>query len=877
MPRTLVWRSTEYTISQVIQEHGRVAVYRGERVRDRRRVIIKVLSTKHRRPRDVDRFKNAYEIENRLNINSVVKPLELVARHGTLALIVEDYGGESLGRQLGPRMELKQFLRLAVKLAQALAELHEQGVVHKDIKPQNILIHPETGEVRLTDLEIASLIPSERMAALSPQLIEGSLPYMSPEQTGRTNQAVDVRSDLYSLGITLFELRSGKLPFQATDPLGWIHNQLARTPPLLSAAAPGTPAVVSDVVTKLMAKAPEDRYQSALGLKYDLERCIAGLTSDSDIEPFPLGERDISERFQIPQKLYGRGRQVAELLAEFEGVVATGNPKLLLVSGYSGIGKSSLVRELYLPIVRERGFFITGKFDQVKRGIPFTTLAQAFQSLIQGLLTEGKERIAPWRERLQEALGGNAQIMIDLIPEVELLIGKQPPVPALPLDQAESRFQLVFQKFLSVFARKEHPLVLFLDDLQWADSASLKLIESIFFQSESKYLCLIGGYRDNEVTASHPLAMSLSEIRKAGVSMHELVLFPLSRADIVQLVSDTVHRPAREVEALAALVDEMSGGNPFFAIQFLTELHEERLIQFNPIRLEWRWDLSRIRAKKYSDNVIDLLVRRIDKLPEKTGEALKIAACIGNVFDVGILALLEDRSESQMHQQLWDALRTGLLSRTERKYRFLHDRIQQASYSLIPENRRAEEHLRIGRLLLAHVAPQKLRSRVFDIVNQLNLGAPLIESREERGHLAELNLMAGLKAKSDSAYSAASEYLAAGIALLARDAWQSCYSLAYPLYLARAQCEFLNKKFESTESLLQQLLENVQDRLDLADVYSLEIQLQTNKPDPAKSLKLALDYLRQFNINLPLRPSREQVVEEGRRVMAALGDDRSKL
>jgi len=740
-----------YTIAETLHEGSGGLLLRAVRTTDGRPAILKVLDPRRSRPDDIDRLKHEYAIGKVLDFRSAVRPVALETYDGQPALVMEDFGGESLDRLLGAPMGTERFLPLAIRIATAIADLHRQGVIHRDIKPQNIIVDP-TGEVKLADFGIASRLPREHTPPQSPRHIAGSLPFMSPEQTGWMNRAVDSRTDLYSLGVTFYQMLTGKLPFDAHDALEWIHAHIARAPPLPSEIVPGVPEGIARIVTKLLAKMAEDRYQSARGLVHDLERCLEQWRARGQIALFPLGERDLLDRLQIPQKLYGRQEDIALLLGAFDRVVATGTPELLLVSGYSGIGKSSLVHELHKPIVQERGIFLSGKFDQYTRDIPYATIVQSFTALVRDLLTEAEERLEGTRRALREALGANGKLIVDMIPPLGLLLGEQPPVPELPPAEAERRFRRVFRGFLGVFARREQPLALFLDDLQWADAGSLHLIEDIITDADTRYLLLIGAYRDNEVTPSHPVMLALERIRKTPAVVDSAVLSPLHLEHVVQLVADTVHADPESARPLAALVHDKTGGNPFFVIQFLRTLERERLLTLDQARLAWRWDTARIQAKGYTDNVVDFMVRKLGALPARAQDVLKTAACIGGEARASLLALAQQESEEEILLELWDAIQEGLVEYRQNTYAFAHDRVQQAAYLLLSEARRSELHVRIGRLLLAHTPPEEQEARLFDVVTQLNAGAALITDREEQTRVAELNLRAARKAKAAAAY-----------------------------------------------------------------------------------------------------------------------------
>jgi predicted ATPase/signal transduction histidine kinase/tRNA A-37 threonylcarbamoyl transferase component Bud32 len=861
-----------FTVVETLHEGNGTFLLRAVRDADRLPVVIKALDPRRRRPRDLDRLKNEHDIGRALELAETVRPIGLITYEGMPALVMEDFGGESLDRCLVTPLDPGRFVPLAVRIAHAVAEIHKQNVLHKDLKPENILLNPESGEVKIADFGIATRLYREQTTAQPLRLIEGSLPYMSPEQTGRMNRTIDHRSDLYSLGVTFYELLTGRLPFQATDPLEWVHCHIARMPVLPAEVEPAVPEVLSAIVMKLLAKAADERYQNAAGLEHDLQRCLTALQSTGRIEPFALGERDVSERFQIPQKFYGRDTEIALLLAAFERVVATSTAALVLISGYSGAGKSSLVHELYRPIVQKRGFFISGKFDQYKRDIPYATIAQAFRELVLEILAESEERLGELRQRLQVALGINGQLVIDLIPQVELVIGKQPPVAELPLTEAQNRFHMVFRQFVGVFAHDKHPLVLFLDDLQWVDSATLKLLTHLVTHPDMQHMLTIGAYRDNEVNPSHPLMVAVGELRASGAAVQDIVLTPLSAQHLGELVMDTVHCSLDDAEPLARLLYDKTAGNPFFAIQFLTTLHHDGLIELDARAAAWRWDVGRIEAKGFTDNVLHLMVGKVKRLPAATQQALTLAACIGNTAPVHTLSAVLHRSEVDTHGALWGALREGLLVRVEGGYRFVHDRIQEAAYSLIPDAERPALHLRIGRLLLADASPEELRERIFEIVNQLNLGSSLISSEDEMRRLIELNLSAGLKAKASTAYHSAARYLAAGMTQLGKESWTDRYELTYRLHFERAECEYLTGQFDDAAGLFQVLLHHAKTNLEKANIHRAEVDLFASKQELDKAVECGIEGLHALGIQIPARPTYEEVTEALDAIWNSLGD-----
>jgi PAS domain S-box-containing protein len=824
-------------------------------------VLLLTLASTRPRLESLKKIEHEYSLRHDLDTTWAVRPLAFSQCNGQNALVLEDPGGEFLHRLIQGPMEIKQFLRIAIGLATALGHAHRQGLLHKDVKPANVLVD-DSGSVWLTGFGIASQLPRERQMPEPPEFIAGTLAYMAPEQTGRMNRSIDSRSDLYALGVTLYEMLTGTLPFMASDPMELVHCHIARQPTPPAVKLKAIPDPVSAIIMKLLAKTAEDRYQTAVGVESDLRRCLAEWKTQRRIDEFPLGEHDTPDQLLIPEKLYGRASEIGTLLAAFDRIVAGGRPELVLVSGYSGIGKSSVVNELHKSLVPPRGLFASGKFDQYKRDIPYATLAQAFQSLVRPLLGRSEVEIGRWRDALREAVGPNGQLIVNLVPELELVIGKQPPVAELPPQDAQRRFQRVFRRFLGVFARKEHPLVLFLDDLQWLDPATLELFERLITDPDVRYLMLVGAYRDNEVTSSHPLTQTLDAIRKAGARMQEIVLAPLRVDDIDRLVADALHSERNVAQPLAQLVHEKTSGNPFFAIQFLTALADELLLRFDPDAAAWIWDLARIRAKGYTDNVVDLMAGKLKRLSATTQEALKQLACLGNVAEVATLALVHREMEEAIHTALWEAVRAGLIFQEESTYKFLHDRIQEAAYALIPESERATEHVRIGRVLMASVTGDALVEHVFDVANQFNRGAALLIDRDEKAHVAAIDLSAGRKARASAAYTSARGYFSAGMALLDEGYWDSHYELMFSLWLERAECELLSGNFEKTEQLIVELLERGESKVDQAAIHHLKVQLHELKGEYPQGVDSALTCLRLFGIDLPAHPTLEQVQAE---------------
>jgi PAS domain S-box-containing protein len=943
-----------YSIKEELYNGSRTLVYRAIRDLNEKPVVIKLLKNPYPNFNELLQFRNQYTIAKNLDIPGIVDVYSLEAYQNSYALVMEDFGGVSLQEYIKTVniTSVKDLLSIGVQITDILHNLHQNHVIHKDIKPANILINPETKEVKLIDFSIASLLPKETQEIKNPNGLEGTLAYISPEQTGRMNRGIDYRSDFYALGVTFYELLTGELPFKSDDAMELVHCHIAKMPPIMGKPHPNPllgakphpnpllggkphpnpllgkereqeiPQVLSDIVMKLMAKNAEDRYQSALGLKYDLEVCLKQLQETGNIENFQIAQRDICDKFIIPEKLYGRETEIKDLLAAFERVSGVtsrtsrslalpgnahqealplvyqeaeplqmhykaepcnegnkaepcnegnkaepcneGKAELMLVAGFSGIGKTAVVNEVHKPIVKQRGYFIKGKFDQFNRNIPYCAFVQALRNLIGQLLSETDTQLLSWKSKILQALGENGQIIIDVIPELEQIIGKQPPAPELSGAAAQNRFNLLFQKFIQVFTAKEHPLVIFLDDLQWADSASLQLMQLLMSESETNYLLLIGAYRDNEVFPAHPLMLTLEEIGKAQGNINTIILTALSAESLNQLVADTLNCQPLISQPLTQLIYRKTQGNPFFSTQFLKGLYDDELIKFDFDNSSWGCDISQLRTLALTDDVVEFMGLRLRKLPESTQNVLKLAACIGNQFDLATLAIICEKSEAETANYLWKALQEGLIlpqsevykfylesedsqiTSYKSNYKFLHDRVQQAAYSLIAEEDRQKTHLQIGQLLLQRLSQSEKSERVFDLVNQLNLGQAAIKTAEEKQQLARLNLEAGKKAKLSGAYQAAENYCFIGMNLLSANSWQTDYKLIYNLYLYGSEAAYLSGNFEQAETLYAKALTHAQTPLDKAIIYRVQMtqyQLQGRNSEAIEIQRQSLQLL----------------------------------
>ncbi|MEH2382866.1 MAG: AAA family ATPase [Nostoc sp.] len=869
---------SNYQIIELIYEGAKTAVYRARRNKDSKLVVIKLLKIEYPELKDIAALKHEYELIKNLDIPGVIQAYSLEKYNNGFAIVLENFNSSSLYQIIQTeKIELVDFLKIGIQITQALGELHQNHIIHKDIKPQNIIVNLETHQVKIIDFYISSLLFQEKPKLSNPDLLEGTLAYMSPEQTGRMNRTVDYRTDFYSLGVTFYEMLTSQLPFQVIDPMELVHCHIARQPITVSQLIPQIPQVISAIIMKLLSKTAEERYQSAFGIKADLENCLSQLEQTNSIIEFPIGQQDQSSQLQIPEKLYGREAEIDILMSTFERV-NQGNKELILVAGYSGIGKSALVNEIHKPIIKNRGYFIAGKFEQFQRNIPYASLIQAFQELMQQLLTENEVKLATWKEKLLEALVPNAQIIIDVIPELEFIIGKQPEVPQLSSAESQNRFNLVFQKFINLFAQKEHPLVVFLDDLQWADLASLKLIQLLATDTEIKYLLIIGAYRDNEVDPSHPLMLALRKIERNSSSVKIIHCQNLKITDVCQLVSDSLKSSLEDSKELANLIFNKTAGNPFFINQLLKFIHQENLLSFNLITNQWQWDIQRIQMLGITDNVVELMIGKIQKLKGTTQNILKIAACIGNRFNFNILSYINENSQNDTALDIWEALQAGLvipLSDSYKQphlsnhldvfvidYKFIHDRVQQAAYALIPDEQKKEIHLNIGRLLLKNIKEGLLEEKIFDIVNQLNIGNELINSPEERYKLAELNLISGRKAKDSAAYESAVRFLKQGLSLLAIDCWQNYYELTLDLHVETVEAEYLNTNFEQAEALFTSVISNTKTILDAVKVYEKKIQFYVAQNRMREALDLDLQVLEMLGVSLSQTPPAELTIEE---------------
>jgi predicted ATPase/signal transduction histidine kinase len=870
----------DFSLSEVLFITNNFALYRGDSQEFQRTVILKVAVD------DASKKSNSillheYELTHSLAIDGLLIPFDCQTIDQRTVILFKNADAESLTILLNEyEFDLLQLLTIAKNLAATITAIHEVGIIHKAVTPQNILVNPKSGQTYLINFSHASNLRDTTQVHAESTIPKEGLSYISPELTGWMNRAVDYRTDLYSLGVTLYQLATGKCPFEADDPMELIHAHIARPPTNPCKINPLLNQTVANIILKLLKKTAEERYQSAFALAKDINICLAQLKSKGTITPFSLGEGDIYGRLQIPHRLYGRSPQVNELMASFERA-RKGEAELMLVAGYSGIGKSALVNEVRKPIIKRHGYFISGKFDQFQRDIPFSAIIFAFQDLVRQLLMLDKDRLEQWRQCIQTALADNGSVITEVVPQIELIIGQQPPVVTLGAEETLNRFNMVMGRFIRLFATADHPLTIFIDDLQWADVATLNFIKNLISSGEYHNLLVLGAYRDNEVNPQHPFTLTVKEIKKGKATVSTITLGPLSEAHLTLMLSDVLSADAARVASLAQLLKEKTDGNPFFAIQFLLMLNDEDLIYIDSDTHQWQWDIEEIQAQALSDNVVDLMAKKVRKLPQKTQNLLRLAACIGTKFKLSTVAVIAKQSLLNTAQGLWPAVSEGLLqslgdehklllnmpphqestaSKIEGIDKFLHDRVQQAAYELITEAERQPIHLNIGRELLSNTPNDQLEERIFEIVPHLNKGASLITHSKERQRLAELNLMAVIKAKRSSAWRVALHYSTKGISLLPKKPWQKNNQIAYQLHRENSDCHFRDGQFEEGDRLYKILLSQpISDEQKLSLSNMAIINFATHATYLDRAIDIALDSLKLLDVHLDKKPSQETI------------------
>jgi len=845
---------------------------------------LKVLKVNHPKASEIARFNQNLKLIQEINVEGVVRTIEFIQHQGKFALAQEDFDGIPLRDVINKEkiFSTKRFLEIAVKLTSILANLHKSRIDHQNITPNSILINQETNTIKITDFGISNDLTRVNESVYNPLIIKGSLPYMSPEQTGRMNRSIDYRTDFYSLGIIFYEMLTGKPPFSSDDPMAIIHSHIALRPAPPAQLNSNIPIAISNIVMKLLEKNVDERYQNGFGLMADLKRCIRYGDRNSPIEPFKLGAHDLSYKFMVPSVVLGRELEIDKLLSVFNRLYDTNTSRqkvqLMLVSGSPGIGKSSLIKELQKPIVEKRGYFIRGKYEQFNRDKPYSAIIQAYQGLIKQLLSESNEQIQTWKNNLLSTLGENARIITDIIPDLELIIGAQPTLPKLGAVESKNRFKYVIELFVSVFSNAAHPIVLCLDDLQWADIPSMRLLRNIITSPDVSFIYIIGSYRDIEVGSNHPLLDTINDIIRAGIKINRIDLGPIQAKDIDTLIQSFLKSTQEKSKALADLVHDKTHGNPFFIIQFLETLHSENLITLDEEH-GWQWDIERIRQLQVTDNVVKLLADKIVKLSHSVRDVLKTSAAIGSMFDLETLSYVMDESVDSILEHLTTAISEGFVnySPARQSYLFNHDRIQEAAYSLVSDTQKAELHYRIGyKARELALEDNTLTKKIFYIVDQLNLGYQLIINQRDRTDLAKLNLEAGIKAKSSSAFAPAIRYFELGIMYLGEHIWDRHYDIALALYTEICEAAYLNGDYQKMDNFIEAALPNTNTILDQVSIISSRIYARKSEANFEGSIDAGLSILKSLGFNIPKNPSLLKVGIELIKLMILLRGRRAK-
>jgi predicted ATPase/class 3 adenylate cyclase len=878
-----------YDLVERLFENDRTVAFRGVRRADGARVVVKVSSADYPPPSVLAALRNEHEIGHLVDAPGVPRMLGLERCRNGLALVMEDIGAVSLHAFLAAApLSVAAFLPIAIALAEAIDALHARRILHKDLKPDNVVIDPASGRVQIIDFGIASRLSQEIREAESPGVLEGTLLYMAPEQTGRMNRPVDSRADVYSLGATFYEMLTGAPPFSAADPVELVHCHLARAPRPPREIVPEIPEPLSRLVLKMLEKRAEDRYQTCRGLRADLEECRRRLSASGTVDGLVLGRDDVPDRFRLEDRLYGRDAEI-ELLGRAIAPGAGSRTRIVLVSGYSGIGKSSILREMEGPVVSRGGYFVTGKFDQLQRNVPYGGVAGAMADLFRQILSESDDRLALWRARLLEAVGPNGRLVTELVPIAERVLGPQPAVSDLLPAETRNRFEAVLRAVFGAFAAPARPILLFLDDLQWADGASLRVVEILARDPTLHDLLLVGAYRDNEVDDAHPLRRAVSVLEKEGTPVERLHLGPLALADVARLCSGAVHRDDDDAQALARAVFDKTLGNPFFVRELLRTLAEEGKLRFDRREGRWTWDLAEIEALALSSNAVDLVSRRIAGLDPEPRRVLSLGAALGHGFELSQLAAVAALSPVAAARALAPAVHLGLLVPlgaaqqligwieasagdlpSPACFRFPHDRVQQAAYAEIPAADRPRVHLEIGRRRRASLPSAEREAELFVIVDHLDQGEALVVDPGERRALADDNLRAARRARASTAYGAALAYLDVGRRCLPSDAWTSRHAEAFAFDLLRAECEYLSGDFAAAEQRFRDLLLRARARADKARIYRLVLALHTSQGKAREAVEVGIAAARLYGVRLRAHPTKVEILPDLARVRLAL-------
>ena len=849
-------RSAEaYEIRATLYESARTTVYRATRKHDGHPVIIKHLRPDVAGPQNLRRLQNEFELLQLLRDVPVAQVLACEDYAGSQALILEDEGGDSLAQVLkGRRLAPEAFIPLAIRLAEIVRELHRRNIVHRDLQPGNVLVVPPTQDftgdgwdLRLIDFDVATRRPREEVQPHPPNQIDGSLPYLPPEQSGRMNRVVDFRADYYSLGVTFYQMLTGRLPFEAADTIGWLHCHVAMTPPKPEDIDPTIPEALSRIVMRLLAKNPEDRYQSGTGLIMDLEQCRRLDAGRGVSAGFIAGLSDMPEEVRMPQRLYGRDASIQRLGEAFERA-RSGTVELALVLGVAGVGKTALVHHVINLGADMPGYVLEGKFDQYQREVPYGAWIQAFNRLLQFWLSETPERLALWRERLMEGLGDSVGVLTAILPGAEWLLGKQPAPAGSAGETARHQFDYVLGRFIKVVAGARHPLIIFLDDLQWADDASLRLLRSVLEDPDLEYFAVVGAYRSDEVPGEHPLRTVTQALDEVGVRLVQLEIGGLAPEDVDTLLADALRSTPERVGGLAASMYGSSGGNPFALARLLETLRDEGVIRFDTGERCWNWDPALLRQS------LDTRGRALqgdgdmlEGMAEPVREVLQVAACLGNRFDAATLASVLEQPERDIAATLNSAVEEALLLPVDGAFRFVHDRVRKSAYDSLGPAGQRRWHLRIGRILQAHGGQERL----FDVVYQLNQAVDALEGDAPRRELALLNLEAARKARQGVAYAEARQFVRTTVGLLPARCWEEDGALAYDAHHELAELHYLNHDFEAAESVIRRLLKQPLSILERAQTLNLLITLNTMRAQYAEALESAREALALLDVRLP--------------------------
>jgi len=857
-----------YVIGDQIHESSKVKVYKGYTLHGMTPVILKVMEKKSADRVKMANFYHEFEITRNLEIEGIIRPEKIVQTESVIALISRDFGAVSLKKYIqNHRMNIKEFLKIAIQLSDTLDRLHNRGIIHGDLKPGNILIDADNEKVYIIDFSSAISVFSKNQGAL-PYNPERTYEYMPPESTGRLNIGVDCRSDLYSLGVMFYELITGVTPFRADDPDSWVQAHITQTAKPPHEVAGSVPRTVSAIIMKLLEKSPDERYQSANGLLHDLKECYNQLAETGEVGFFKIGCNDIPGGFSISRDLVGRENEKQILIDAF-GRIAKGKTETILVSGDPGIGKTMLVDTSLKALASEKGFYISGKFDQLKSSIPYAPFVSAFGSLIRQLMTKSEKELNEWKKAIQNAIGRRGAVIAHVIPEIEWIIGKQQPMDELPPKEAQNRFLMVFRDFVRVFARRGHPLVIFIDDLQWADYSSINLFKYLSRDANLRHILFVGAFRDNELNEGHPVSGLLEEMNTGEYSGQCSIinLKPLQEHDFAQIIARSLNSDDNGIGLLSEVLYRKTGGNPLFLGQLLAYIREEGLVYFE--QQGWKWNVEAIDRLELGEDVLDLLVNKLDRLPKETREILKIAACIGNRFDIYAVSRVCGKTTGETVSCLMPALLEGLIVAQKQlnntgageayEFEFLHDRVQQAVYSSIPGHEKKEKHLAIGKIFLEHAI---IEEKVMFIMDHFNRSIDLIQNAEDRIKLAGYNLMAGRKARLSAAYSSALQYFRSGRLLLSGNSWETDYKLSHDLYMELAQAEYLSANIDIAEKYFNIVIEKARNELERAEVYSLKVILYASAGKYNEAVHTGIMALRKLGVRIPINPTRFDCFKE---------------